>query len=97
MSAAEAGDTRQLLILLDQGSVSRFTSSTGISTAISRRVLLVVSVGLTFAFQTLTVKPFLFGTDSVDGMGYNSSVKTRGEKRQTERAENKVTNVTSGS
>src|SRR5712691_8404035 len=54
--------------------VSRFTSSTGISTAISRRVLLVVSVGLTFAFQALTVRTVPFSDES-NGIGCKSECK----------------------
>ena len=65
----------------------------GFQPAISRRVLLVVSVGLTFAFRTLTARSVPW---EPRGKGYKSSVKTRGEKRQTAEPERKVTNVTSG-
>src|SRR5437660_11176833 len=58
-------------------SVSRLTSSTGISTWISRRVLLLVSVGLTCTFQTRCNRPPLFRKldDGFGGAGCNSECK----------------------
>ena len=61
MSAAEAGEARQLLILLDQGIRSRgLLPRRESQPAISRLVLLLVSVGLTFAFQALAVRTVPF-------------------------------------
>src|SRR5580704_3949138 len=66
-------------------SVSRATSAAGISTWISRLVLLLVSVGLTCAFRC---QPAVRGARAQSGPPQSHrptflSVKTEGEKRQT--------------
>src|SRR5580692_3731151 len=65
-------------------SVSRATSSAGISTWISRFVLLLVSVGLTFAFRCVSLRVGVVPIWSAPKPpAYSLSVKTEGEHRQT--------------
>src|SRR5580693_8159833 len=65
-------------------SVSRATSSAGISTWISRLVVLLVSVGLTLAFRC---QPLRVGAVPIRSApkppAYSLSVKSKGEQRQT--------------